>query len=205
MNSARPARFDALARFGYELGHLKQLPRSGWLRAGIRDPENVAAHSFRVAVLALLIAHEEGADPEHAAVLGLFHDLPEVRSGDIGSVGKRYAFAADPTKIAADQVADLPPGLAQHITDLVREHESAKTPSATPESLCSRDADKLDCLLQAREYQQAGNAAVQPWIEDMVAAITTTTGQELAREAREMTPSEWWERLSLAEQLPRAV
>lgn len=107
--------------------------------------------------------------------------------------------------VGADQVADLPPGLAQHITDLVREHESAKTPSATPESLCSRDADKLDCLLQAREYQQAGNAAVQPWIEDMVAAITTTAGQELAREAREMTPSEWWERLSLAEQLPRAV
>jgi putative hydrolase of HD superfamily len=44
----------AIVSFAYEAGQLKNLPRSGWLRAGIKNPESVADHSFRVAVLAYL-------------------------------------------------------------------------------------------------------------------------------------------------------
>ena len=72
---------------------------------------------------------------------------------------------APPHDVAADQVAELPDLLATHIVALIDEHESAKTAAATPESRCSRDADKLDCLLQAREYQSQGNEHMQPWID----------------------------------------
>jgi putative hydrolase of HD superfamily len=53
-----------IAAFGYELGVLKRIRRSGWWHAGVRDPESVAEHSMRVAQIAALIAAEEGADPE---------------------------------------------------------------------------------------------------------------------------------------------
>ena len=193
-----------LAKFGFELGQLKRTPRSGWHRAGVSTPESVAAHSWRVGVLAMVIAHAEGADAEHAAVLGLMHDLPESRVGDVGQVGKNYVSTTPPTEVAEDQTAGLPFGLTRHIVDLVREHESAKTSTATLESQCSRDADKIECLIQAREYEQAGNQAAGRWVADMASVVTTQTGRALADEASQMDPCEWWEQLSTA-RLPNVV
>ena len=182
----------AIVSFAYEAGQLKKLPRAGWLLPGISSPESVADHSFRVAVLAYVIAVQEGANPDRAAALGLFHDFPETRIGDVPSVGKPYVTTADPGKVIADQTAALPDHLAAHVTALIAEHESAKTPGATPEALCSRDADKLDCLLQAREYQALGNQLVQPWIDSMIPVITTQTGMALAKTAQELSPNAWW-------------
>lgn len=181
-----------LVAFAYEVGHLKYLPRGGWLRAGIRNPESVAEHSFRVAIIAFLIAVQEGADAEHAAVLGLFHDFPEARTGDVTPVGKKYVTAADPREVIADQTARLPSALAEHIKSLVAEHEGAKQAGATLAARCSRDADKLDCLLQAREYQLAGHQGMQPWIDSMIAAVATPTGKALAVAAQEISPAAWW-------------
>jgi len=188
----------AILSFAYEAGQLKNLPRAGWLLAGIASPESVAEHSFRVAVLAYAIAVQEGANPERAAALGLFHDFPETRIGDVPSVGRAYVRTADPNKVIADQAAALPAALAAHITALVAEHESAKTPDATLESRCSRDADKLECLIQAREYQAQGNQLVQPWIDSMVAAVITRTGTALAKTAQDLSPSIWWDEFAAA-------
>jgi len=74
---------EALASFGYELGILKRIRRSGWWHAGVRDPESVGEHSLRAAQLAALIAAEEGASPERAAFLAVWHDTQETRTGDL--------------------------------------------------------------------------------------------------------------------------
>jgi putative hydrolase of HD superfamily len=178
----------AIVSFGYEAGQLKKLPRAGWL----------------LAVLAYVIAVQEGANPERAAALGLFHDFPETRTGDVPSVGKPYVRTTDPNQVIADQTAALPPGLAAHITALVAEHESAKTADATLESRCSRDADKLELLLQAREYQAQGNHLVQPYIDSMIPAISTRTGLALAKTAQDLSPSIWWDKFAAAFGTPEA-
>jgi hypothetical protein len=105
-------------------------------------------------------------------VLGLFHDLPEARTGDTPSVGRPYVRLVDPREVIADQAAGLPAQLGKHIVALVAEHESAREPNATLEAVCSRDADKVDCLLAARAYEAAGNTTMQPWIDSMVRAVT---------------------------------
>lgn len=184
---------DGLVSFGYEAGFLRRLPRAGWPLAGVPDGESVAEHSWRVAVLAYLIADQEGANREHAAVLGLFHDLPETRTGDTPSVGRPYVRLVDPRDVIADQTAVLPEQLGKHITALVAEHESAREPNATLEAVCSRDADKVDCLLAAREYEAAGNRNMQPWIDSMVRAVTTDTGMAMAEAAQRLEPSVWWD------------
>lgn len=181
-----------IARFAYEAGQLKRLPRAGWLLAGVNNPESVAEHSFRVGILAYVIAVLEGADPDRSATLGLFHDLPETRIGDIPSVGRAYVTTTAPQLVAHDQVAALPKNLASCIVALIAEHENAKKPTATAEARCSRDADKLDCLLQAREYQYQGNQLVQPWIDSMAAAVSTETGKRLAVIAQDVPPDSWW-------------
>ena len=41
----------------------KRVKRSGWWVAGIDDPESVAEHSYRTALLGYILASLEGADP----------------------------------------------------------------------------------------------------------------------------------------------
>lgn len=183
----------SIVEFAHEAGHLKQLQRAGWLLAGVRSPESVAEHSFRVGVLAYAIAVQEGANPDRAATLGLFHDLPETRIGDVASVGRRYVKTAAAHEVISDQVSHLPDELAERIVALVDEHESAKTPGATLEARCSRDADKIECLLQAREYQREGYQQLDQWVSSMVAAVTTETGKRLAAAALEIPTNTWWD------------
>ncbi len=185
---------DAVAAFAYESGHLARTARAGWLLPGVREPESVAEHSHRTAILAFVIAHEEGANADRAATLAVFHDLPETRSTDRHSVAKRYTTAADPQQIIADQTTELPTELAHRIRAAIAEVEAKET----PESICARDADKLDCLLRAREYQAAGYQLMQPWVDTMVAAVRTRTGKELAERAQRVSPGSWWHHVASA-------
>lgn len=183
----------ASVSYAHEAGHLKRVARAGWTLAGVRDGESVAEHSYRVGVLAYIIATHEGANADRAAALGLFHDVPEARIGDVPSVGKAYVTTADANLVAADQVAELDPVLAERIQALIAEHENAKSPDATPEARCSRDADKLECLLQAREYQAEGYQLLEHWVTSMIEAMATETGKQLANAALEVSPGRWWD------------
>lgn len=196
-----PRDADGIVSFGFEAGFLKSLPRAGWLLAGVPSPESVADHSWRVGVLAYLIAHQEGANADHAAVLGMFHDFPEARIGDVPSVGKPYVRTAPPHEVITDQAAVLPARLAAHVVALVDEHEGAKLPNATLEARCSRDADKLDCMLQALTYSRAGNSQLQPWVSSMADAVGTQSGRVLVEAALVSEPGGWWRQF--AEQFGR--
>lgn len=182
----------ALVRLFHEAGHLKRSRRTGWWVAGITDPESIAEHSWRTAVLAYFIALAEGADPERAVTIGVFHDLAETRTGDIEYVGRHYVTPVPADAITADQAAGLPAMMAAAILGIVREGEDR----ATLEAACARDADKLECLLQAREYQRQGHAEVQQWIDNMAAAVCTATGKALAESAVTADPGEWWRKVA---------
>ncbi|MEV7622233.1 HD domain-containing protein [Actinoplanes sp. NPDC089786] len=103
-----PEDAEAIAAFGYELGLLKRVRRTGWWHAGVRDPESVAEHTMRTAQLAALIAAEEGADPARAAFLALWHDTQETRTGDLPHTATAYLNKPDPRQITADQTERLP-------------------------------------------------------------------------------------------------
>ncbi|GLW11173.1 haloacid dehalogenase [Microtetraspora sp. NBRC 13810] len=163
----------------YEIGLLKRYKRTGWLVAGVRDPESVADHSFRTALIAGVIAALEGGNPERAAFMGLFHDTQETRITDIPYIGKRYLKPTPNEQVTADQVRGLPEPVARMVGDAVGEYEE----KTSLEAVCARDADKLECLLQAVEYREQGNHNVQPWIDSSLAALTTPTAKRLADEA----------------------
>lgn len=181
---------SAVIRFCHEAGHLKHSKRTGWWRGGIKDPESVAEHSWRAAVLAYVIAAAEGADPERAATIAVFHDLAETRTGDIEYVAKHYVTASPDEVITKDQVHEMPSATADGILGLVAEVVSAGQSSA--EAACAHDADKLECLLQAREYERQGYRDARVWAESMTGAVLTATGRALAAEAIAADPAEWW-------------
>ena len=70
-----------------EAGLLKKIKRSGWWVAGIKDPESVADHSFRCALIAYYMAHLEKVDPFKAMAMALFNDIHEARINDLHKMG----------------------------------------------------------------------------------------------------------------------
>ena len=51
------------------------------------------------------------------------------------------------------------------ITGAVAEYEG----KVSPEAMCARDADELECLIQAIEYREHGNQNTRPWIDRLLA------------------------------------
>ena len=177
----------ATTRFLYELGLLKRYPRTGWLQLGVRIPESVADHSFRASVVATVLASAEGADPQRAAFLALWHDSQETRTTDLPHLAQRYVTSVPHDQITEDQVRPLPPALGRLIRAAVQEYEAGET----PEARCARDADKLEMLLQAREYEAQGHRDVRPFIDSALSRLHTTTGRKLAEEALAEPPHGW--------------
>lgn len=178
---------SAVANLLYEMGTLKQARRTGWWMAGVRDPESIAEHSWRTALIASVIAKVEGADPARATLLAVWHDSQETRTGDVSYLGRRYAQRADPEMVTADQIAGMPEPLAETVRELVAEYEARQT----PEAICARDADKLECLLQGVEYKAQGHANAQRWIDNSRSRLVTGTAQRLADQLLDRDPLEW--------------
>lgn len=180
---------QGVATFLYEMGHLKRSKRTGWWLAGVKDPESVAEHSHRTALIAVVLALLEGADPGRTALLALFHDTQESRTGDIPSVGRSYLQSVPNTQVTTDQVRDFPEKVGHALIEMAEEYEARES----QEAVLARDADKLECLFQAREYQVQGYRDVPPWVETSAASVKSESARELARLGRELPPSRWWE------------
>jgi putative hydrolase of HD superfamily len=176
-----------ITAFLYEIGQLKRYPRTGWHTAGVPQPESVAEHSFRASVIAAVIATLEGADPQRAAFLALWHDSQETRTTDLSHLTKKYVSPLPNESVTSDQVSRLPGPLAGVITAAVAEYEARET----PEARCARDADKLELLLQAREYTDQGHPGLRPFLDSALSALRTDAGRELAAEAMRQGYLDW--------------
>ena len=185
-----------IAKFLYEMGQLKRVKRSGWWIAGVKDPESVAEHSFRTALIAYILAQLEGADPERVVSMALFHDIAESRTNDAHRIVRRYVdWKNVDRKAVEDQSKRLPDRIAKRITSVLSEFEEA----VSSEARIVRDADLLECIVQAREYQALGYNDVVDWIFNAQAALKTESAKKIAAECLKTEPKEWWQGLKVKE------
>ena len=130
---------------------LERLPRTGWLLAGVRQPESVAAHSLGTALVALNLAPRETPplDLEHALALALVHDVPEALLTDLPRAAAELLPAG--AKAAAERRAAGrllgPEGQA-----LFHEYAAGETREARFVRLC----DKLQLGLRWLGYLREG-------------------------------------------------
>jgi putative hydrolases of HD superfamily len=178
---------ERLAGFLYEMGLLKRYKRTGWFVLGVGDPESVADHSFRAAVIAAALAALEGASPERAALLSLFHDSQETRLTDLPYVSKPYVTKAPNEEVTGAQTRGLPGPVADVVEGAVGEYEE----HASLEARCAHDADKLECLLQAIEYGEHGYRNTQPWLDSSLAQLQTVSAKRIAGEALRTGSLDW--------------
>jgi len=188
LTSPSQSSLNASARYLFEVGQLKLSKRTGWWQAGVPEPESIAEHSFRTAIIGYVLAVLEQADPDRTAVMCLFHDVAEARIGDIPNVARAYVSHEPEVQIASDQVAGMPSDLRESILGVVGRFEAQES----PEALLAKDADRLECLMQAREYEHQGFKNTRPWMESNLAKLRSPAARRLAELAMTMPPDEWW-------------
>lgn len=177
------AQLERVVDFIFEAGWLKKTARTGWAFLGTGH-EDVAQHSFRVALIAYILAKRAGADPQKAALLGLFHDLHEARTSDLNYMNQRYT-SKDERRAQADAVAGT--GLDE-ILAAYDEFEARET----LEARLAKDADQLDLLFNLKEELDKGNAFARDWIEAAQKRLKTEAGREVCASMLETDHNRWW-------------
>ena len=110
----------------------------------------------------------------------------QTRIGDVPSVGRAYVTTAAPEAVSSHQTAGMPDTAAKAFQELTAEFEAGQT----TEAQVARDADKLETLLQALEYQAQGHDTIA-WQETSIAALRTDAAKQLAQ-AITATDPQWW-------------
>lgn len=190
--SRRPVKISAAAALDFfaEAGLLKRIKRSGWWVAGIKDPESVAEHSFRTAVIGFYLAYQEKVDPFKVVAMTLFNDIHESRINDLHKMGHYYIdFKVAEKKVFRDQMAPLDPRPRGHLEDLRREYDE----QGTVESILARDADILECLVQAKEYADSGYPAARLFLKRAPGHLKTASARALAKALPHWDSHRWWQ------------
>ena len=146
--------------------------------------ENVEEHSYEVAVLAHALAvigrdvfHKE-LDPDKTAAAALFHDAPEIITGDMPTPIKYFnpelkSAYSRVEAVAQDKLLSmLPPELVAAYEPLVRE--------ADPEvRRYVKAADKLAAWLKCQEELKAGNAEFKRAAGETLTALKAMEMEEV--------------------------
>ncbi|MEM4332127.1 MAG: HD domain-containing protein [Candidatus Micrarchaeia archaeon] len=185
--SGKKSPFEQM-KFIYETGVLKYTQRSGWAHIQVDSPETVAEHVFRASVIAYLLAIEEGKDPHKCTSAVVMHELGECRIGDINKITSKYwENKKDSERVAANDMAER-----------LDEKKKKKVLEALDcfgkkeiADICM-DADLLENLVTAREYEFKGYVHAREWVKRIQTKLKTATAQKWARALAKMDPHAWW-------------
>lgn len=164
------------------ISRMRYIGRWGLMRSTTR--ENVQEHSHMVAVLAHALAvirrdvFGGDCDPGRVAVLGLYHDAPEILTGDLPTPVKyfnpaiREAYRQVEESSTQQLLSMLPEALRPSYAPLLRE-------TAGAEQDLVKAADKLSAYIKCIEELKAGNAEFRRAAAQTLAALERNPLPEL--------------------------
>ena len=149
------AEVAGLLEFLRNAERLKVVTRSAYTSTGTH--ESVAEHTWRVALMATLLAPQfPDVDGCRLVRMCLVHDLGEAIGGDVPAPEQARRLAEGREGKSADERRDLltlleplPSSLRGDITSLWDEYEAAETPTAR----LAKAIDKLETILQHTQGQ----------------------------------------------------
>ncbi len=186
---------EELLNFFIEIGKLKKIPRKGWVLRGIKEPETIASHTFRMVIVSWLLSRRQKLNVNKILKMSLIHDLCEVYAGDTTPYDKLFPKDKKQWKKIVSKwprlskrekeksflekykkeaealeklILKLPPDLKKEIRNLWADYEKG----LTREGRFVRQIDRVENLLQALEYWKKNKQfAIKPWwvqIEELV-------------------------------------
>jgi putative hydrolase of HD superfamily len=145
------------------LNNLKRIPRTGWLLCNVPlgEAEDVAQHTFDVAVITLLLADETERtgtklNRERALSMAVVHDWAEASIGDFPYTALKHLGPAGTKKSieekALEDILHKLPNKKKYM-ELWREYSEKHT----VEAKLVHAADYLSMLVQAVKYHERGH------------------------------------------------
>jgi putative hydrolase of HD superfamily len=190
------ADFKDIAKYLFEAGELKRVRRSGWWLIGVEHPESVAEHCFRAALVGYFLGKAEKVNAERVALMCLMNDMHEARLNDLHKVGHRYIDFKKAEKAAfEDQAKLLPEGIAAEVKKGFSEFQS----DSSKEGVVARDADLVECALQAKEYIDKGFRDAKDWIKNIWKHVKTESAKKLLKAVEKEDSNSWWKGLKKTE------
>ncbi len=181
-----------ITKLFFEFGHLRRVAHTGWSLTGVEKPDSVAEHSLRVAQIGYILADLKNADANKVAVMCLFHDLGESRTGDHHRVATNYLeyFSAKEAEDTAfkEQISILPEKSKNELSVLMNEFNERET----LEGKCAKDADYLEQAVTAKEYMDIGYKGCQDWINNIKKAVKTKSAREFIAMIEATERNDWW-------------
>lgn len=154
--------------------------------------ESVAEHSWRIALMAMLIAPEfPSADMDKVIRMCLIHDLGEAFTGDIPTFDKTAADTEKEDAILRRWVRTLPENTSQEFAALLDEMDALET----QEARIYKALDKMEAVIQHNESDirtwlpleydlqltyGADNVKFSPWFRELKEEINHRTRQKIA-------------------------
>ncbi|KAF1752305.1 hypothetical protein GCK72_018859 [Caenorhabditis remanei] len=165
------------------LDSLKHLKRTGWVNCGVPEPETVACHMYRMAVLAMTLEGQiDGLDTVRAVKMALVHDIAESIVGDITphcGISNQDKF--DLESQAIKRIATYVPNVGEEWIMLWREYEEAASLTAR----VVKHLDKFDMIAQAEKYEQTHGINLQQFFTSTSGVLTMEPFLTWDRELRE--------------------
>lgn len=139
-----------ILNFYIKVSKLKQITRRGWIQKGMSSAESVADHTFGVCILSLLYAIIHKLDIKKVLIMGLLHDIAEIRIGDITpldnfSIEKKKEIEAFESKEILSEIDDT-----NSLYEMWLEFENC----LNEEGKLVKQIDKLEVALQALVYEK---------------------------------------------------
>ncbi|MBQ6163058.1 MAG: 5'-deoxynucleotidase [Clostridia bacterium] len=144
------------------LGRMKYINRWALMRNTFE--ENLSTHSFEVAAIAHMLAlianrrFGKQYNAERAAAIGLYHDMPEILTGDLPTPVKYFnkdivsAYAAVESAACEKLLGALPEDLREDLSPmLIPQKEDAELRRLV------KAADKISAYIKTIEERHAGN------------------------------------------------
>lgn len=137
------------------VGKSKRLPRTGWVREKIKNPESAAEHSFRVGVFTMMLADRLAVNKDKLMKMALIHDLGVAITGDIVWVRWGVVDLKAREKKEREEIK----GVVSLFSDIEGGREYIKIFEemilrSSKEAKIFWQIDKLEMALQALEYEQ---------------------------------------------------
>lgn len=147
---------SAIIEAYFEINHLKQLYRQGWLQRGVPPQlcESVAEHSFCVTLLSLFLADSyfPELDKWKVICMALLHDIGEIHAGDFTPLDNVEAqVKQNLERQSVQKVLSKLPNSSTYL-ELWEEYETG----TSPEACFVRQIDRLEMSLQASVYDHQG-------------------------------------------------
>lgn len=147
-----------------ELHNLVRMPRTGWIMAGVSDPESVGDHCFEASLIAYILARhvEVPIDLGRVLTMLLFHEAGESRLTDMPRRAAPYIKAG---KDAAEEgiTKDVLAGVADEIWEVLEEFHARET----PEARIAEAAEELQIIFASLMYAKEGNGDMSEYRQDV--------------------------------------